>query len=295
MPATPTMAMNATFFTRCLRTTPLSLFRQQIPKQQQQLSWSPKMTRAYSTTPSPPQENNGSEKPAEKEAAATSNSADTTSTTAAPNTETSRADQPLSEAAARKLQSKRLLDNLKLKPAPKQSSRTSRPSSGVSQPLSSAVSGENELSESMHVLESSMQQIAQKPIEKAPVRDPVAPTTESPTPSPEPSKTTAPQTLREPERKSRPTIKTVPMKLGPKLGRQIMVQNDKGVDCATAIRTLEMTCRSNHLRKQEASQRFHVRRGQARKNLRIQRWRKLFKFSFLETVKRIDRMRDQGW
>ncbi|KAH8703688.1 hypothetical protein BGW36DRAFT_369766, partial [Talaromyces proteolyticus] len=93
----------------------------------------------------------------------------------------------------------------------------------------------------------------------------------------------------------RPTIKPVSLKLGPKLGRQVIVQNDRGIDCASAIRMLEISCSANQLRKQERAQKFHVRRGQLRKDIRRERWRRLFKFSFTETAKKIQRMRDQGW
>jgi hypothetical protein len=238
------------------------------------------------------------EKPAEKKAAVGNTSTESTATTtpSTANTDTSGAGKPLSKED-RMEQSRRLLNTLKLKPISKQSSGMSRPSSGASQPSSGREGGESELLDPIFKgLTMDMQQIAQKPTEKLPERDPVASETETQqTPSPGLPKTTASPILREPERKPKLSIKTVPMKLGPKLGRQILVQNDKGVDCATAIRTLEVTCRANYLRQQEASQRFHVRRGQARKNLRIKRWRKLFKFSFLETVKKINRMRDQGW
>ncbi|OKL61946.1 hypothetical protein UA08_02584 [Talaromyces atroroseus] len=92
-----------------------------------------------------------------------------------------------------------------------------------------------------------------------------------------------------------PRLKPIAMKLGTKLGRQVLVQNEKGVDCASALRTLQLSCNSNGIRRQANLQKFHVRRGQRRKDLRSQRWRKLFKFSFEETVKKIQRMRDQGW
>ncbi|EED18526.1 conserved hypothetical protein [Talaromyces stipitatus ATCC 10500] len=92
-----------------------------------------------------------------------------------------------------------------------------------------------------------------------------------------------------------PRFRTVPMKLGTKLGRQVFVSNDRGVDVAAAIRMVQINCAVNGVRRQANLQKFHVRRGQRRKDLRSQRWRKLFKFSFDETVKKIQRMRDQGW
>ncbi|EEA24747.1 hypothetical protein TMatcc_007846 [Talaromyces marneffei ATCC 18224] len=94
---------------------------------------------------------------------------------------------------------------------------------------------------------------------------------------------------------SPPRFRTTPMKLGTKLGRQVLVSADRGIDVAGAIRLVQMNCAVNGIRRQANLQKFHVRRGQRRKDLRSQRWRKLFKFSFDETVKKIQRMRDQGW
>lgn len=287
------MAMHATF-TRCLRTTPLSLFRQQIPKQQQQLSWSSKTIRAYSTNPS--QGNNAPDKPVEKDTSANSNNSETaptTSTTTSSANPNTVINEILTEDARRKekfrqndKQYNRLMDHLNLgspRPAPASVSGENKPSAPPPE-------SETKLSASMKGLGDEMQKLAQKTPEKSPERD----FTKYPT-SASPLKSMANNNPTMTTPKTRSMIKTVPMKLGPKLGRQIMVQNDRGMDCASAIRSLEVSCRSNDLRRQEANQRFHVRRGQARKNLRIRRWRKLFKFSFLETVKRIDRMRDQGW
>ncbi|RAO68452.1 uncharacterized protein BHQ10_004464 [Talaromyces amestolkiae] len=94
---------------------------------------------------------------------------------------------------------------------------------------------------------------------------------------------------------STPRFRTTPMKLGTKLGRQVLVSADRGTDVAAAIRLVQINCAVNGIRRQAALQKFHVRRGQRRKDLKSQRWRKLFKFSFDETVKKIQRMRDQGW
>ena len=87
----------------------------------------------------------------------------------------------------------------------------------------------------------------------------------------------------------------VELKLGPTLGRQVHVEPERGRDLAAAIRILGSTCKSNQVKQQATRQKFHVRRGQMRKELRRQRWRKLFKFSFQETVKKIQRMQAQGW
>ncbi|KAJ5642047.1 hypothetical protein N7490_006047 [Penicillium lividum] len=85
------------------------------------------------------------------------------------------------------------------------------------------------------------------------------------------------------------------LKLGPTLGRQIHVEPERGVDLPAAIRMLEMTCSANKIKQQSIEQKFHVRKGMKRKELRRTRWRKLFKFSFNETVKKIQRMQAQGW
>lgn len=90
-------------------------------------------------------------------------------------------------------------------------------------------------------------------------------------------------------------LRRVELKLGPTLGRQVHVEPEKGVDLTTALRVLQGNITTNKLRAQWHAQKFHVRRGQMRKNLRMERWRKLFKFSFKETVNKIQRMRAQGW
>ncbi|KAE8149236.1 hypothetical protein BDV25DRAFT_4827 [Aspergillus avenaceus] len=87
----------------------------------------------------------------------------------------------------------------------------------------------------------------------------------------------------------------VNLKLGPSLGRQVHVEPEKGTDVSSALRQLHSACMQNRVKTQSLNQKFHVRRGQVKKNLRIARWRKLFKFSFQKTVGRIQKMRAQGW
>ncbi|KAA8650501.1 hypothetical protein EYZ11_003280 [Aspergillus tanneri] len=91
------------------------------------------------------------------------------------------------------------------------------------------------------------------------------------------------------------TLSRPELKLGPTLGRQVLVEPEKGIDLASSLRILNSTCSTNRVKQQSIQQKFHVRRGQVRKNLRMQRWRKLFKYSFKQTVSRIQRMRAQGW
>lgn len=85
------------------------------------------------------------------------------------------------------------------------------------------------------------------------------------------------------------------LKLGPTLGRQVHVEPERGVDLAAAIRNLQITVNANKIKQQYHEQKFHMRKGAVRKQLRRTRWRKLFQFSFQETVKKIQRMQAQGW
>lgn len=85
------------------------------------------------------------------------------------------------------------------------------------------------------------------------------------------------------------------LRLGPSLGRTVAVDNGRGFDATRAIRTMEGMCARNNVRHQEREQRFHLRRGQKRKDLRSKRWRKLFNVSFQKTLQRCQRMRQQGW
>lgn len=90
-------------------------------------------------------------------------------------------------------------------------------------------------------------------------------------------------------------LRKVSMKLGPSLGRQVAVEPERGNDLAQSLRVLNMVCNQNKVRQDSNNQKFHVRRGQLRKTMRVVRWRRLFKYSFNHTVSRINRMRAQGW
>ena len=85
------------------------------------------------------------------------------------------------------------------------------------------------------------------------------------------------------------------IKLGPTLGRQITVDPSGRGGVGSALRLLNLKLRSNNVRRTVALQRFHVRRGQVRKHMRMLRWRRLFAYSFNHTVRKIQRMRRQGW
>lgn len=85
------------------------------------------------------------------------------------------------------------------------------------------------------------------------------------------------------------------LRLSPSLGRTVAVDHVRGFDAARAIGKLESLCAANKVRIQEKEQRFHIRRGQMRKNLRSRRWRATFKFSFQKTIERCMQLRRQGW
>ncbi|KAJ5194087.1 Ribosomal protein S21 [Penicillium cf. griseofulvum] len=91
-----------------------------------------------------------------------------------------------------------------------------------------------------------------------------------------------------------PTRK-VELKLGPTLGRQVHVEPERGTDLGAALRKLQATLSQNSVRNDAHSQKFHVRKGMVRKQQKMMRWKKLFKFSFQGTVKKIQRMQAQGW
>ncbi|RAL03445.1 mitochondrial 37S ribosomal protein bS21m [Aspergillus ibericus CBS 121593] len=93
----------------------------------------------------------------------------------------------------------------------------------------------------------------------------------------------------------RAASRRVDLKLGPKLGRQITVEPEKGMDLPAALRGLTTVLNQNKVKASLQAQRFHIRKGQLRKNLKIKRWRYLFKFSFGATIKRIHKIRAQGW
>jgi len=92
-----------------------------------------------------------------------------------------------------------------------------------------------------------------------------------------------------------PMPQPAPMKLGPTLGRTVYVDNQRGVDVARAFRTMEIQVNKNKVRQDFRLQRFHERGGTKRKRLSSERWRKRFKLGFQATVRRVLKMRKQGW
>ncbi|OJJ01337.1 hypothetical protein ASPVEDRAFT_129853 [Aspergillus versicolor CBS 583.65] len=94
---------------------------------------------------------------------------------------------------------------------------------------------------------------------------------------------------------SRQDRRKVDLKLGPVLGREVSVAPERGRDLESSIKRLDRLLRENNVKKQMLAQKYHVRRGQMKKNLKMTRWRKLFKYSFSHMVNKIQRMRRQGW
>ena len=85
---------------------------------------------------------------------------------------------------------------------------------------------------------------------------------------------------------------SIALRLRPTLGRTI-----GGVykDVGGAFRALERKCMNNNIKKDARTQLFHVRRGQAKKDIRRWRWRVQFKEGFVAELGRIRKMRNQGW
>lgn len=83
------------------------------------------------------------------------------------------------------------------------------------------------------------------------------------------------------------------IRLSTSLGKTVDVTGY--TDVTRAFQRMEGICRRNKLRHDVRSQRFHIRRGQLKKNLRIVRWRARFKEGFEAECDRVHRMRKQGW
>lgn len=86
-----------------------------------------------------------------------------------------------------------------------------------------------------------------------------------------------------------------PLKLNPNLGRTVYVNNARGVDVAGAFNMLGAQVARNRVRTDFYRQKFHERGGVKRKRLHSERWRKRFKLGFQALVKRVLKMKKQGW
>ncbi|KAK5957054.1 hypothetical protein OHC33_001423 [Knufia fluminis] len=87
------------------------------------------------------------------------------------------------------------------------------------------------------------------------------------------------------------------LRLKPTLGRTVEVNDERSFDLTRAFVSLEakINGRGNSVRKDERNQKYHVRRGQARKIKKRERWRVLFKEGFLGECERVRKMIRQGW
>lgn len=85
---------------------------------------------------------------------------------------------------------------------------------------------------------------------------------------------------------------SIALRLKPSLGRTV-----DGVygEPARAFRALERKCSENKVKSDSMAQKRHVRRGQRRKDMRMLRWRRLFREGFIAECGKIRRMRKQGW
>lgn len=83
------------------------------------------------------------------------------------------------------------------------------------------------------------------------------------------------------------------IRLSSSIGKQVDVTGY--TDVTRAFQRMEAICSRNRVRADVRSQRFHIRKGMLRKNLRIIRWRKLFKEGFVAECARVQKMRKQGW
>lgn len=84
-------------------------------------------------------------------------------------------------------------------------------------------------------------------------------------------------------------------RIGPSLGRTVLVKPEANMDLARAFRSLEIKCNANSIKRDFNKQRFHERGGTKRKRLASERWRRRFKEAFKATVRRVEDMRRKGW
>lgn len=81
----------------------------------------------------------------------------------------------------------------------------------------------------------------------------------------------------------------------PSLGRAVEVFPDRGMDLGRALKSLEVNCALNNVRRDANKQRFHERPGLKRKRLKSERWRRRFKIGFKAVVAKVKSMRRKGW
>lgn len=98
------------------------------------------------------------------------------------------------------------------------------------------------------------------------------------------------------EKSTHDALEAVHLRLKPTLGRSVRVGGTTaGLDLHGAFKVLGSKLSRNHVLQDATAQRFHVRKGKRRKDLKRLRWRETFKKGFIYEVGRVKRMRRQGW
>jgi hypothetical protein len=82
------------------------------------------------------------------------------------------------------------------------------------------------------------------------------------------------------------------LRLTATLGRSIPVASGR---LKIALNMLGSQVSRNKVKKDAINQRFHTRRGIVKKQLKSERWRRMFKAAFQHTVARCEKLRRQGW
>lgn len=91
------------------------------------------------------------------------------------------------------------------------------------------------------------------------------------------------------------TRATATIKSRPSLGRTIEVVPDRGMDLGKALKSLDINCNANQVRRDMYKQRYYERPGLKRKRLHSERWRRRFKVGFKAVVAKVKSMRRKGW
>ena len=85
------------------------------------------------------------------------------------------------------------------------------------------------------------------------------------------------------------------LRLTPTLGKSISINPTFDLTRAFLALETKVNKNGNRVKLDERNQKFHVRKGQAKKIKRRERWRELFKQGYLAEVGRVRRMIRQGW
>ena len=86
------------------------------------------------------------------------------------------------------------------------------------------------------------------------------------------------------------------LRLKPSLGKTVKVNKING-DLVRALTALEVKIngRGNRVKRDVLRSEFHIRKGQLKKMMRRERWRKMFKEGYLAEAARVRKMIKQGW